>query len=94
MRGNFTSFISKSFKISDHLFPLLFPNDSASLKFLDIQLHEVGATRCLTVPKKLTDGQTHGQRDGQTDMRTYRKHRPRRLMLSKSTNIQMLAYVL
>ena len=30
-------------KIWDNFFPLLFPKDSESLKFLDIQLREVGA---------------------------------------------------
>ena len=39
------SFMSKSFQIWDHFFPLLFPKDSKNLKSLDIGLREVGAKR-------------------------------------------------
>ena len=39
-RGNFTPFMSKSFKIWDHFFPLLLPKDSKNLKSLDIGLWE------------------------------------------------------
>ena len=47
LRGNFTPFISKSFQIWDHFFPLLFPKYSENLKSLDIGLWEVGAKRHL-----------------------------------------------
>ena len=43
----FTHFISKSFQIWDHFFPLLLLKDSENLKSLDIELWEVGAKRCL-----------------------------------------------
>ena len=46
-RGDFTPFMSKSFQIWDHFFPLLFPKDSENLKSLDIGLWEVGAKRRL-----------------------------------------------
>ena len=68
----------------DHFFPLLFPKDSESLKILDIRLREVGAKRPLNGTSKVnrqTDGQTHTQ----TDISTYRKHRPRGPMLWKFT---------
>ena len=52
MRGNFTPFISKSFKIWDHFFPLLFQKDSKNLKSLYIGLREVGAKRRLNGVKK------------------------------------------
>ena len=45
--GAFTPFMSKSFQIWDHFFPLLFPKDSENLKSLDIWLREVGAKRPL-----------------------------------------------
>ena len=45
MRGNFTPFISKSVQIWDHLFPILFPNDSKNLTILDIGLWKVGSKR-------------------------------------------------
>ena len=38
-----------------------------------------------TVPPKWTDGQTHRQMDGRTDISTYRKHRPRKPMLWKTS---------
>ena len=47
IRGYFTPFMSKSFKIWDHFFPLLFPKDSKNLIGLDIGLWEVGAKRSL-----------------------------------------------
>ena len=43
--GNLRSFFSKNVQIWDHLFPLLFTKDFESLKNVDIQLWEVGATR-------------------------------------------------
>ena len=45
--GNFTPFISKSFQIWDHFFPLLFHKNSKNLKSLDIWLREVGAKKRL-----------------------------------------------
>ena len=47
LRGDFTLFMSKSGKIWDHIFPLLFPKDSENTKSLDIGLWEVGAKRGL-----------------------------------------------
>ena len=60
-RGNFTPFISQSYHIWDHFFPLFFTKDSESLKTLDNQLQEVGAKRRLNGSSKVntrTDGQT------------------------------------
>ena len=51
----------------DHLFPLLFPKDFKSFKFLDIQLREVGAKKRLNGTTKV-----NGQTDKQTDRRTFR----------------------
>ena len=45
MARQFYTFLSKSFQIRDHFFPLLFPRDSENLKTLDIGLREVGAKR-------------------------------------------------
>ena len=64
LRGDFTPFISKSFQIGNHFLPLLFPNDSKSLKSLNIRLREVGATRHLNGTLKInrrTDRRTHGR---------------------------------
>ena len=47
LRGDFTPFMSKSFQIWDHFFPILFSKDSEILKFLDIERQEVGAKRRL-----------------------------------------------
>ena len=52
MRGDFTPFMSKSFQIWDHFFPLLFPEDSENLKSLGIGLREVGAKRPLNRVRK------------------------------------------
>ena len=52
-RSDFTPFMSKSFQIWDHFFPLLFPKDSENLKSSDIGLREVGAKRCLSGVNKL-----------------------------------------
>ena len=46
-RGDFTSFMSKSYQIWDPSFLLLFPKDSENLKSLDIGLRKVGAKRPL-----------------------------------------------
>ena len=53
LRSNFTVFISKSFQIRDHFFPLLFPKDSENLKSLDIGLQEMGAKRRLKGVKNI-----------------------------------------
>ena len=61
LRGDLTPFISKSFQIWDHFFPLPFPKESESLKMLDIQLQEVGAKTHLNGTSKVnrrTDGHT------------------------------------
>ena len=42
-RCNFTTFMSKSFQILDHFFPLLFSKDSENLKSLHIGLRKIGA---------------------------------------------------
>ena len=42
MCDNFTPFMSKSFQIWDHFFPLLFPKDSENLKFVDIYFGKWG----------------------------------------------------
>ena len=64
----------------DHFFPLLFAKDSESLKIFDIQLWEVGTKRLLNGTSKV-NRQTNTQTHRQTDILTYRKHRPRGLML-------------
>ena len=51
--GDFGPFLSKNVQISDHLFSLLFPKDSVSLKILNIQLLEVGAKRRLDGTSKV-----------------------------------------
>ena len=91
LRGNFWQFSNKNIHIWDHFFPLLFPKDSESLKILDIRLREGGAKRPLNGTSKVT---THTDRrtDGQTDISTYRKHRPRGPMLWKEDNITMVSY--
>ena len=76
MRGNFRPFQKKNVQILDHFFPLLFPKDSESLKILDIRHREMGAKRPLNGTSKV-NRQTHTQ----TDISTYRKHRPRGPML-------------
>ena len=67
----------------DHFFPLLFPKDSEYLKIFDIWLWKMGAKRPLKGTSKVKR-QTDGQTDRQTDISTFRKHRPRGSMLSKS----------
>ena len=67
-------------QIWDHIHPLLFPKDSESLKFLDIRLWEVGSKRSLNGTLKVNTQKT----DGQTDISTYRKHRPRGPILWKN----------
>ena len=52
MHGNFTPFMSKSFQIWDHLFHLIFPNNSENLKSLDIGRQAVGAKRRLNKVNK------------------------------------------
>ena len=66
-RGTFTPFMSKSFQIRDHFFPLLFPTDSENLKSFDIGLQEVGAKRPLNGVRKC-----YGQTDKQTHRHTYK----------------------
>ena len=61
MCGDFTPFIGKSFQMWDHFFLLIFPNDSESLKFLDLQLWELAAKRRWNSTSKVnrrTDRQT------------------------------------
>ena len=67
MRVNFTPFISKSFQIWDHFFPLLSPKDLESLKILDIWLQEVGEKRRLNGTSKVNT-----QTDTWTDISTQR----------------------
>ena len=47
LRGHFTPFISKNVQVRHHFFPLLFLNNSESLKSLDTLLREMGAKRRL-----------------------------------------------
>ena len=47
LRGDFTPFMTKSFQIQDHFFPLLFPKDSEKQKSFYIGFWEVGAQRLL-----------------------------------------------
>ena len=74
--GNFIPFFSKSCKIWDHFFPLLFPKDFESLETLDIQLQEVGAKRRLISTSKVNT---------RTDKSTYTKfdqsHPPSQIIL-------------
>ena len=81
-RGDFRQFSHKNVHIWDHVFPLLFPKDSKSLKILDIRLREVGAKRRY-LKSEQTDRQTDRRTNTQTDKSTYRKHRPRGPMLWK-----------
>ena len=74
MFGNLRPFPNKNVPIWDHFLPLLFPKDSESLKILDIQLWKVGTKRRLNVTLKVNT---------QTDILTYRKHRPRGPMFWK-----------
>ena len=78
LRGDFRSVPNKNVQMLDHFFPLFFPKDSESLKLLDIRLREVGANRPSNGTSKV-----NRQTDKQTDILTYRKHRPRGPMLWK-----------
>ena len=53
-RGDFRPFLCKNVQIGDHFLPILFPKNSESLKFLDIQLWEVGAPNEKKISKKKT----------------------------------------
>ena len=84
--GDFTPFISQKFQMWDHFFPLLLPNDSKSLKNLDIRLWEVGAKRRWNDISKVntwTNRQTNRQANKHMDKLTYRQHRLRGPMLWK-----------
>ena len=82
LRRDFRPLPNKNVPIWDHFYPLLFPKDSESLKILDIGLREVGAKRRLNGTSKVNI-QTNKHTDRQTDISTYRKHRPRGPMLWK-----------
>ena len=73
MRGDFTPFISQSFQMWDHFFPLLFPKDVESLKVVDIRLQEVGAKRRWNGTSKV-NRQTNTQTYGQIDKKRRRKN--------------------
>ena len=75
LRGDFRQFPNKNVHIWDHVFPVLFPKDSESLKILDIRLWKVGAKRPLIGTSKVN-------RQTTTTFR-HRKHRPRGPMLWK-----------
>ena len=77
LRSNFTPFISKSFQIRHHFFPLLFSKDSESLKTLDIQSNKKMFKRYLK------SEQTDGRTDTRTDILTYRNNRHRGPILKK-----------
>ena len=68
MRGDFRPLPNKNVQMLDHLFPLLFPKDSESLKIFDIRLWEVEAKRPLNGTSKV-----NRQTDRQTDTRTHRR---------------------
>jgi hypothetical protein len=87
MRGDLRQFSNKNVHIWDHFFSLLFPKDSESLKILDIRLREVRAKRPLNGTSKV-NRQTDTRTDGQTDISTYRKHRPRGPMLWKYNRLE------
>ena len=80
--GNFRPLLNYNVQMLDHFFPLLFPKDSESLKILDIRLREVGAKRPLNGISKV-NRHTDKHTDTQTDILTYRKHRPRGPILWK-----------
>ena len=80
LRGNYRQLSNKNVQMLDHFFPLLFPKDSGSLKILDIRLWEVEAKRPLNGTSKV-NRQTDRRTDVQTEISTYRKHRPREPML-------------
>ena len=64
LRCNFGPLTNKNVQMLYHLFPLLFPKDSESLKILDIQLREVGAKRLINGTSKVnTHTHTYGQID-------------------------------
>jgi hypothetical protein len=58
LRGDFRQLLNKNVHILDHFFPLLFPQDSESLKILDLRRREVGAKRPLNGNSKV-NRQTH-----------------------------------
>ena len=84
--GNFWPFPNKNVQIWDHFFPLLFPKDYEYLKILDIRFWEVGAKRRLKGTSK-GNTRTDGHTDTQTDILTYRKHRPRGPILWKLADL-------
>ena len=66
LRGDFTPFFSKSFKIREHFFTLLLPKNSKSVNICDIRFWEMGAIRRLTGTSKV-----NRQTDRHTDRDTY-----------------------
>ena len=68
--------------MGDHLFPLLFPKNSKSLKYLDIRLQEVEAKIRLNGTSKV-NRHTDKHTNTHMDKSTYRKHRPRVEKLQK-----------
>ena len=52
LRGNFTPFLSKSFRMWDHFFSLLFSKDYENLKSYKIGVREVGAKKHLNKVNK------------------------------------------
>ena len=84
MRGDFTPFISKSFQIWDHFFPLLFPNNSKSLKNVGHPTSRSGGKE--TFKRYLKSEQTHRHTYTHTHIWTNRlieSNRPRGPMLWK-----------
>ena len=71
LRGDFRPLPNKNVQMWDHLFSLLFPKDSESLKILDIRLRKVGAKRPLNGTSKV-NRQTDRQTDKQTNIWTFR----------------------
>ena len=83
MRCDFTTFMIKSFQIRDQFSSALFPDDAEHLKNFDVALWEVGAKRHLNGTSKVNT-HTHTHTHIHMDILTYRKFRPKGLMLRKS----------
>ena len=66
--SDFTPFITKSFQMWDHFFPLFFPKDSDFLKILDIGLWEVGGKKTFKWNLKSEYTDKHTQTYGQIDL--------------------------
>ena len=75
----FLDYFQTNGKILDHFFPLLFPKDSESQK--NSGHTTLGSGGKKTVKRYLKSERTDRPTNTQTDISTYRKHRPRGPML-------------